>query len=200
MPIAAPSSATSGSSSLITRLKARDADAWRRLSHLYGPLVYGWLRRAGLQDGDAADVVQDVFLAVAQNIDAFRRDRENDSFSGWLWTIARSKLNDHYRRRVGQPRADGGTDFQQQMQQLSEQPEAGELAAATQALARRALELIQTDFEETTWRAFWRTAVDGQSAAAVAAELSLSVASVYTAKSRVLRRLRQELDGLDLVE
>lgn len=188
-----PATATSSSSSLITRLKARDGEAWRRLAHLYGPLVYGWLRKAGLQDGDAADVVQEVFLAVSQNIDAFRRDRASDSFSGWLWAIAKNKLHDHHRRRGGQPQAGGGSDFRQQVEQLPDQPDAGELASATQALARRALDLIQCDFEKTTWRAFWRTAVDGQPAAAVAAELGISVPSVYTAKSRVLARLRQEL-------
>jgi RNA polymerase sigma-70 factor (ECF subfamily) len=186
-------SPVSSSSSLITRLKARDADAWRRLSHLYGPIVYGWLRRAGLQDGDAADVVQDVFLAVAQGIDAFRRDRPGDTFRGWLWTIARSKMHDHFRRRAGEPQGGGGTTFQQRVQQLPEQPDEQQLAAETHSLARRAMALIETDFEPATWRAFWRTAVDGQPAQQVADELNISVASVYTAKSRVLSRLRQEL-------
>jgi RNA polymerase sigma-70 factor (ECF subfamily) len=87
----------------------------------------------------------------------------------------------------------GGTSFQQQLEQLAESPSAADVSAETQALARRALELLQGDFAEVTWQAFWRTAVDHQPASAVAAELGLSVSSVYTAKSRVLSRLRDEL-------
>jgi RNA polymerase sigma-70 factor (ECF subfamily) len=182
----------SSSSSLITRLKARDPDAWRRLTRTYGPLVYGWGRRAGLQHGDAADVAQDVFQAVAQHIGSFRRERR-ESFHGWLWSIARSKLNDLYRRQSQEPPAPGGTSFLQQIEQLPETPSDIELSAEVPGLARRALALLQTDFEEVTWRAFWRMAVDRQPAAAVAAELGLSVSAVYTAKSRVLARLREEL-------
>ncbi len=185
-------SAGSSSSSLITRLRARDPVAWRRLTRTYGPLVYGWGRRAGLQHGDAADVAQDVFQAVAQHIDSIRREHR-ESFHGWLWTIARSKLNDLYRRNSQEPPAPGGTSFQQQIDQMPDAPSAADVSDDVPGLARRALALLETDFEDVTWRAFWRTAVDRQPAAAVAAELGLSVSAVYTAKSRVLARLREEL-------
>jgi RNA polymerase sigma-70 factor (ECF subfamily) len=185
-------SAGSSSSSLITRLQARDPEAWRRLTRIYGPSVYGWARRAGLKHDDVADLVQEVFQAVAQHIDGFRRERR-ESFPAWLWTIARNKLNDWNRQRTMEPIALGGTSFQQQLEQLAESPSAADVSAETQALARRALELLQGDFAEVTWRAFWRTAVDHQPASAVAAELGLSVSSVYTARSRVLNRLRDEL-------
>jgi RNA polymerase sigma-70 factor (ECF subfamily) len=186
------SAASSSSSSLITRLRARDPEAWERLTRIYGPSVYGWARRAGLQHGDASDLIQEVFQAVAQHIDAFRRERR-ESFPAWLWTIARNKLHDWNRQRALEPPARGGTSCQQQLEQLAETPSAADVSAETQALARRALELLQSDFEEVTWQAFWRTAVDHQPAAAIAAELGLSVSSVYTAKSRVLSRLRSEL-------
>jgi RNA polymerase sigma-70 factor (ECF subfamily) len=193
---AVPASKASGSSSatLVERLKARDPEAWRRLSVIYGPLVYGWARRAGLQETDAADVAQEAFAAVAQHVDGFRRDRPHDSFRSWLWTITRSKLFDHFRRCGQRPEATGGSAAHQQLEQLPDRPPVDEdhrqeMAAVT----RRALGIIQTDFQETTWRAFWRTAIDDQRAADVAAELGLSVAAVYMARSRVLIRLRQEL-------
>ncbi len=123
---------------------------------------------------------------------SFRRERR-ESFHGWLWSIARNKLNDLYRHQSQEPQSPGGTSFQQQIDQLPDAPSAADLSDDVPGLARRALSLLQTDFEEVTWRAFWRTAVDLQPAATVATELGLSVSAVYTAKSRVLARLREEL-------
>jgi RNA polymerase sigma-70 factor (ECF subfamily) len=104
---------SSASDSLFRRLRAREGAAWHRLVRLYGPVVYGWCRRAGLQEADAADVGQEVFAAVAGGIDAFRRDRPGDSFRGWLWGITRHKVNDLWRRRAGQPDGAGGSGAQQ---------------------------------------------------------------------------------------
>lgn len=186
---------SSSSASLVERLKAHDPDAWRRFTVIYGPLVLGWSRRAGLQQSDAADVVQDTFQAVAMRVGEFRRDRLDDSFRGWLWTIARSKLHDHFRRLGRHPEATGGNTAHQQLQALPERPPVDpESHRETAAVTRRALAIIQSDFQETTWLAFWRTAIDDQRATDVASELGLSVAAVYMAKSRVLARLRQELD------
>src|SRR6476660_6885017 len=114
MTIAASASSPTGSSdSLVARLKLRDALAWERLSQLFGPVVYGWARRAGLQDSDAADVTQEVFHAVAQQIDAFRKEQPGDSFRGWLWGITRHKILDQFRKRAMQPEVGGGADFDQ---------------------------------------------------------------------------------------
>jgi RNA polymerase sigma-70 factor (ECF subfamily) len=96
------------SSSLLERVRARDPQAWERLACLYGPLVYGWARQQGLQDADAGDVVQEVFGTVAARIADFRRDGPGASFRGWLWTITRNKLGDHFRRRASRPQAAGG--------------------------------------------------------------------------------------------
>lgn len=195
MPSPVQDSSNSSSATLVARLRAGDAQAWHRFSVIYGPLVLSWSRRAGLQENDSADVVQETFKAVAAHVGVFRRERPDDSFRGWLWTITRSKLLDHFRRRGRQPLAAGGSVAQQQLQELPDVPPADESSHQEMAaVARRALAIIQTDFQETTWQAFWRTAVDQRPAASVAEELGLSVAAVYMAKSRVLLRLRQELD------
>ena len=191
-------SASSLSSSLLERIRLRDADAWQRLTALYGPVVYRWARQAGLQGCDASDVVQDVFRAVATNIAGFRRDRTGDSFQGWLWTITKNKIRDHYRRVASQPQAMGGTAAQQRVQQVPDamldQSESG--TVSPNEIVERAKELVRLELDERTWKAFQRYAVDGAAAADVAKDLGLSVWSVYQAKSRVLRRLRQELADL----
>lgn len=193
----------STSRSLLRRARERDPLAWQRLTAVYSPLVYRWCRRAGLQNCDAADVAQEVFRGVAGAIDRFRKDRQDDTFRGWLWTITRSKIRDHFRRRQRQADAVGGSQIQQQLLALPQDPPdsqaEGDLRLRSK-LARRAVALMQEDFEESTWRAFWLTAVEEQPPASVAEQLGISTPAVYMAKSRVLRRLREELDGLDLLE
>ena len=92
------SSSESTSSDLVTRLRQHDAAAWSRMADLYGPLVFYWCRRSQLQQADAADVVQNVFTAVAGAIAGYER-RADGNFRGWLWTITRNKINDHFRQR-----------------------------------------------------------------------------------------------------
>lgn len=196
------SSTESTSHSLLQLAKERDAAAWERLASIYSPLVYQWCRRAGVQNHDVADISQEVFQAVAGALAEFRKDKPGYSFRGWLWTITRNKIRDFVRQQRRQPSAVGGPDANQQWKQLADdQPESDEFASdfPNAKLAKQALALMQTDFSEPTWKAFWRTAIDGQRAADVADELGLPLAAVYMAKSRVLRRLREELDGLDLV-
>jgi RNA polymerase sigma-70 factor (ECF subfamily) len=172
--------------------------AWERLVRLYAPLVYRWCRAEHLQAADAADVGQEVFQAVAQNIGGFRRDQPGHSFRAWVSVIARHKIVDHRRRRPGVPAARGGSQMQTEVQFLPDgRRDLNGQAEETRVLFRRAVDLIQGDFEEKTWRAFLRVVVDGASPADVAAELELTVNAVYLAKARVLRRLREEFADLE---
>jgi RNA polymerase sigma-70 factor (ECF subfamily) len=188
----------STSRTLLERVRVRDPEAWQRFAALYGPFVYRWSVRYGLQPHDAADVTQEVFRTVAENLDRFQRRAPGDSLRGWLWTVTRNKIHDYHRRRRQEPSAAGGTAAHYQMQQVPDLPESTDDApgSISAELAHRALRLMQSDFEPTTWQAFWKVVVDGRSTAEAAQELALSVAAVYKAKSRVLIRLRQELDGL----
>jgi RNA polymerase sigma-70 factor (ECF subfamily) len=182
------------------RLRAQEPEAWRRLVQLYGPLVYGWCRQAGLRAEDVADVSQEVFQAVAQHIGRFRRDRPGDTFRGWLRTITRNKLCDHWRRCRDHPEAAGGSSAQQRLLQVPEADEGSSPSSSSReeaaAVFRAALELIRAGFAERTWQAFWRVTVEGHAPAEVAAELGMSLGGVYVAKSRVLQRLRAELGDL----
>jgi RNA polymerase sigma-70 factor (ECF subfamily) len=193
--------ATMSSTSLLERVMARDGEAWSKLCRLYGPLVYRWAREAGLQDQDAADIGQEVFATVEARIATFRHDRSGDTFRGWLWTITRHKLGDHFRHRAARPAAAGGTDAYQRLQELPESSAEFESrssassggAGAQAALLYRELEILRDEFESSTWQAFWRTVIDGQSSAQIAADLGLTPHAVRQAKYRVLQRLRSEL-------
>jgi RNA polymerase sigma-70 factor, ECF subfamily len=191
-----PSRPMGSSDSLISRLRVHDAVAWQRFSELLGPVVYGWGRRAGLQDSDAADITQEVFHVVAQQIQDFRKTHPGDSFRGWLWGITRHKIADCFRVKAASPELSTGSAIADKSSELSEIPPDTGDTTRDAALAQRALALIRTDFEVATWQAFLQTAVEGRPAADVAAELKLSVGAVYTAKCRVLARLRQELADL----
>lgn len=193
-------SSSSTSLSLLSRVRAAEPAAWERLARLYGPVIYRWARQAGLQPQDASDVMQDVFQAVTANIDRFEHQANGGGFRGWLWTISRNKIRDHFRNLKGTAQASGGTVALDKIQQLPETPpvtssESGSIEISN--LRRRAMELVRGDFEEQTWQAFWRAAVEGDSPADVAADLGVSVWAVYKARARVLSRLRQELEGLN---
>lgn len=191
----------SASSSLIRRVKVRDPVAWQRLSSMFGPVVYGWGRQSGLQASDAADVMQEVFRSVSISIEAFERKNAGDSFRGWLWTITRNKIRDHFRLQAGRPQGVGGPDAQQFLAQIPEvPPDDASLTGGGSTIAHiahQSLELVRAEFEPRTWQAFWRVAVEDQSPSDVAASLGISVASVYVAKSRILKRLREELKDLE---
>lgn len=194
----------STSRSLLVRLKADDPEAWQRLVTLYAPLVYHWCRKFGLPERDAADVFQEVVQSVATNIVKFRRDRPGDTFRGWLLTITRHKVSDHFRRQGDEPTAAGGTAAFRRLSEIPAELPPDETAEdvavdnADRQLFRRALDLIRADFTERTWQAFWRVTVDGCSPSEVAIELSMSQGAIRVAKSRVLHRLRDELgDFLD---
>ncbi len=188
---------TSTSLTLLQRMKDRDPEAWNRFVVLYGPLIYQWCQRARLQTEEALDVSQEVFLAVAAQVLTFRRERPEDSFRGWLWTITRYKISDYFRRRGREPQAVGGSGAQQQLLLLPEKlSDDQHEAMAITSLVHRAMDLVRPEFEERTWRMFWRATVQGQVPRDIAADMGVTADAVRMAKSRVLRRLREELDYL----
>jgi len=186
--------------SLLARLgDPQDRAAWQEFVALYGSLVYGFARNRGLQDADAADLTQEVFLAVAQAADRWKYDPKQGTFRGWLYGITRNKIAKFLKRRHLQPVGSGDTNAQQR---LDEQPDLGPDPQAAwelefqKQLFRVAAAKIEGSFAPTTWQAFWRTAVEGKNAGVVAKELGLSVGAVYVAKSRVLARLIEEMQRL----
>jgi RNA polymerase sigma-70 factor (ECF subfamily) len=188
------------SASLIDRLRADPKSAaWRQLVDLYEPLIRAWLHRHDGWSQDADDLVQEVLTVVVRKLPEFEHNGRTGAFRAWLRTITVNCLRDHWRSKRGRPTATGNSDVQQLLAQL-EDPDSSQSRLWDQEhdrhVTRKLLEMLRNDFEPTTWRAFERTALDGQSAAAVAAELGLSTNAVFIARSRVLARLRQEAAGL----
>jgi len=182
------------SSSLLERLRQPGAsEAWQRFVHLYTPLLYYWARGAGLPAHDAADLVQDVLVVLVQKLPEFQYDA-GQSFRGWLRTITLNKWRERCRRFTARPDQGGDSG----LSSVAEVDPAAGFAEADyrEQLVRQALEIMKSEFEPTTWKACWEVVVSARPAAEVATELGVSVDVVYGAKSRVLRRLREEMDGL----
>jgi RNA polymerase sigma-70 factor (ECF subfamily) len=191
---------SSTSTGLLARARRGDSRAWDRLSLLYTPLMFHWCQRRGLRSADAADVVQEVFQAVAENLGRFRKREETDTFRGWLRTITENKIRDHFRKTAHEVDAAGGTDALHRLAQVPAPSDPESVAAAADwdgQFLRVALDLARQEFEERTWLAFWRTAVEGRPPREVGPELAMTQGAVRVAKSRVLRRLREELGDLD---
>lgn len=189
------SSSQATSPTLVARIQADEAAAWQRLVDLYGPLIYSWGCRGGLSREDAADVMQEVFAAVSIAIRRFDPAKKG-RFRGWLWTIARNKIRDHHRRHGHQPVGRGGDTALQDWATLPQDWSDDDSDATRQeirALYHRAMQLIQSDFQEQTWRAFWMSVIEERSTDEIAQQLGLSANGVRQAKSRVMRRLRAEL-------
>jgi RNA polymerase sigma factor (sigma-70 family) len=186
--------------SLLVRIRdAADREAWRQFVDLYAPLVYRFARRRGLQDADAADLTQDVLQAVARGCGRLEYDPLRGSFRAWLFTVARNRLNTFLKQRERRRQRAG-----ESVEALPEEPAAptaDEAALWEQEYQQRlfdwAADQVRGHFQDRTWQAFWQTAVEGQSPSAVAEALGMSVGAVYIARSRVLARLREQVQLLE---
>lgn len=180
--------------SLLQQLRAdQSPDSWQRFVALYVPILLDWSRRLGLQEADAADLVQEVFLILRRKLPNFAYDPAKASFRGWLRTVLVNKWRATQRHAV--PLTNDLT-APSVAQESADPLEAISEAEYRQQLVRRALRLMQSDFQPKTWLACWATVVEGRRPAEVAADLNLSPRAVHLARARVLRRLREELSGL----
>jgi RNA polymerase sigma-70 factor (ECF subfamily) len=171
-------------------------DAWLRVYTLYDPLVRHWCRRWGVTSDSVEDVRQDVYCVVSQKLPSFRRERPGDTFRGWLRGITRYIILDHMRKSQAQPRAAGGTDAGEQLQAVpapAADNEDDDPVEERAALVHRALELIWSRLDERERQVIQLTCVEQVDARVAAERLHMSHAAVRAAKSRALRRLREEL-------
>src|SRR5262245_43025405 len=166
--------------------------AWQEFVKLYGPIVYGFARKRGLQDADAADLMQDVLRSVSSAIGRLDYDRRQGTFRGWLFTITRNKVFNFLSARRNRPQGSAHTATKRMLEtHPGEGDGVNEWELEYQRrLAGMAMEQVKHEFQETTWQAFWQTAVEGRPPAEVAREIGLSAGAVYVAKSRVLARLK----------
>ena len=188
-------------SSLLRRAALHDGRAWQELVDLYGPLISTWCRRTGADWHMTADCIQEVFLVLANRLDTFRPTGSSGAFRAWLWSIARNKLIDLFRAANRQPLASGGSTAHLAMQSVAAEQdwmrdEPTEIFDVG-SLTRRAIEQVRSEFTAQSWTVFERTVVDGIETSIVSKELGVSPSAIRQAKSRILRRLRQQLGDLE---
>jgi RNA polymerase sigma-70 factor (ECF subfamily) len=183
--------------SLLVRIRdSADQPAWAQFVEIYAPLVYGFARKHGLQDADAADLTQEVLRTVAVAAKALDYDPQRGTFRGWLFTVCRNKLINFVNSRKRHVAGTGGTTVQEGLQDIPTDDES--LSSLwEQEYERRlfawAADQVKCEVQETTWQAFWQTAVDGRDPGEVAEQLGMTIAAVYLAKSRVMARLKERI-------
>ncbi len=180
--------------SLLLRIRdAGDGAAWGEFADLYGPIIRGYCRRRGLQEADAADVGQEVLAQVSRAIGAFEYEPVRGRFRDWLGTVTRNKIARFFEVRGREDAAAGGGSADL-VEAIAEDPEwSAEFHAR---ILEAALARIRHDFEPATWTAFERLWAGDHRAPDVARDLGLTIDAVYAAKSRILRRLREEVLAL----
>lgn len=186
--------------SLLLRLRdARDHEAWETFLQIYQPLIFRLARRRGIQEADAREIMQEVLMTVVTAIDRWDSDPARGSFRGWLSTVTRNLVVNFLIRQSRHPRGNGDTDFQrwldQQPDPASEQTALFDREEQKQ-IFRWAANRIRSEFKDTSWQAFWRTAVDGSDVTGVARELGVTAGHVYVSRSRVMKRLREQIQRI----
>jgi RNA polymerase sigma-70 factor (ECF subfamily) len=184
--------------SLLLRIRdAGDQEAWQDFARIYAPVVYGYARRHGLQDADAADLAQEVLRGVS--VARLDYDPGRGSFRGWLFTLAHHRLHDFLARQRRPGRGSGDSGVQDLLEQQPAREEDRSLwdREYERRLFHWAAEQVRGRFRDTTWQAFWLTAVEGHSPREVAGRLGMTLAAVYLARNRVMARLREQVRQLE---
>jgi RNA polymerase sigma-70 factor (ECF subfamily) len=190
--------------SLLVRLRdGGDVGAWQEFVRLYAPIIYGFARKRGLQDADAADLMQDVLRSLSSAVHRLEYDPIRGTFRGWLFTVTRNKVFNFLESRSRRVQGSGDSRVQQRLEQHAGAD--GDLSADWEAdyqrtMAAQAMERVKGEFQAATWEAFLLTAVEGRTPAQVSVRVGLSVGAIYVAKSRVIARLRQEIERMQEVE
>ena len=181
---------------LLLRLQTEpDQDAWSDFVDIYSPVVFGVAKRNGLQDADASDLVQDVLQSVFKSLGNY--DSRRGLFRNWLLGVVRNRLNDFRSTRRRAESGSGDTEVHKRLEQIPAAPEMEIEALWDQeyraSVFQWAVKQVRRRFEDSTWRAFWQTRVEGRAARDVAADLGMTEGAVYIATSRVLASLRKAI-------
>ena len=185
--------------SLIAQLGSpEDREAWDQFVIMYRPVIYRMARRRGMQDADAQDLVQAVLMRVAGAIQGWEKSSPETKFRHWLRRVARNAIATAFSR---QPK-DGGVGGSEMLDLLAEHPataadiERELLKESMREKYLRAALVVKADVDSESWRAFELTVVNGQPSEEVAKLLGKSMGAIYAARSRIMRRLREQVQRL----
>ncbi len=186
-------------SSLIAQVRSpEDREAWDQFVVIYRPVIYRMARRRGMQDADAQDLVQTVLMRVAGAIQSWEKSGPETKFRHWLRRVARNAIATAFSRRP----KDAGVGGSAMLDRLVEQPATAadvEREFEKESMREkylRAASVVKSDVDRDTWRAFELTVVNGQPCDEVANLIGKSVGAVYAARSRIMRRLREQVQRL----
>jgi RNA polymerase sigma-70 factor (ECF subfamily) len=183
--------------SLIQRVRDNaDTSAWGEFFSVYQPLLFAYVRKRGVSEQDAADVVQDVFAKLSQALEHFEFDAERGRFRTWLWRVTQNALADWARRRNARDRAERGwADEFKPPDGENTGPEWDQLYR--RRILETALERVRLSSQPVTWACFAGRILEDRPAAEIAAETGVSVNAVYINASRLLTRVREECAALE---
>ena len=172
--------------SLLIRLRdPNDQLAWEHFVELYGPILYHYCCRRGLQESDAAEVMQEVLIQVSRSIRSFHYDRSRGRFRGWLTTIMKQKLAGYWKRRSHDLASAGG-----QLEEVAGADDGDWNHACQHRVLTLALSELRNRLSDEHWTVFEAVWIQQRSPAAVAAVHARDAAWVYLVKSRGLSLLR----------
>jgi RNA polymerase sigma-70 factor (ECF subfamily) len=185
--------------SLLVRAQCGEAAAWERLTAIYRPMIFGCLLNHGVARQETEDLTQDILLTMVRKVRDFEHSGRIGSFRAWLRVLTLNRV-----RKFWQSRSNLMTPRQgQTLMELSQSLEDPDSDLAREwdlehdrHVYRRLLEIVSQDFEPTTICIFRRMVIENASGPEVALELNMSLAAVYGAKARVMKRLREESEGL----
>lgn len=187
-------------SSLIARIAdIGDQESWREFCQIYEPLIHRQAKHFGIRDSEAADVIQEVLIAVSNKAADFDPSRDRGRFRTWLFEVGRRTTLAKFRERQRPDRAVGGSDFVLQLTNhpcdSDEQENKFSIDLRRQAF-KHVARIVSREVSEQTWQAFWRTAVKNQSVKQVARDLKISQGTVYVSRSRVMARMKNHADQI----
>ncbi|MGI8977830.1 MAG: RNA polymerase sigma factor [Pirellulaceae bacterium] len=189
--------------SLLVQVRSpANREAWEEFASIYRPVICRLARQRGLQDADAQDLAQQVLMAVASAIGSFEKSSESARFRHWLRRVARNAIVNALSRRPRDRAAGGSTVQELLMEEPGVDLESDALIELEyrRELYLRAAKMVCRDIEPETWRAFELTVVENQSIESAAVLLSKPVGTIYAARSRVMRRLREAVRELEKAE
>ncbi len=187
--------------SLLIRIRdSGDREAWEQFSSIYRPAIVRFAKQKGLQNADAEDLTQHVLLSVSRSIQSWQPDSNRASFRTWLNRVCHNAVINAL-TRVKPDRASGNTHVNDLLGQSRANCPAEQLTVEIRReVFRFAANAIEAEFHSATWQAFWLTSVEEVSVEVAASQLGKSVGSIYAARSRVMRRLREKVEELQLTE
>ena len=182
---------------LLSRLRRRDdEEAWNQFCTLYVPVILSYCRRKGLQEADAWDVTQAVLTNISRWIGSFEYDRSRGRFRNWLGVVTRREIQ-RLRDKAARPGAGVGGGCQDRvLDDLSGSADPDWSEACNSHIFRCGLERSRQHFDDATWSAFTRTWLQHETPKDVAQQLGRTIAWVYQARYRVLRRMQSEVASL----